>query len=513
MKDFDYDTPKSQLKGRIDKLIDRLELQGRVPRHETMMLVPYEGELGRMGNHSFYNKYGLYPANKRVFPETKTAAWQEVIDRAHSRIFVKDGVYNGTKTIVGYPDQGSDTVSPTPSLGIEGESIPNAADPTSASTQSQVRYILNSPTNPIPLLTFPEQTTVGNGLALSLRNLQLMPTYPSSGAYAAPVIDIENFGLYAMELENLVLGPTSELSSDTTPPPSGSVGLQIGQNNSKGFVQGGTRKWARNVLVGGCETGYAVTVDWVTWERCLASNYNLYGFRHGNGSTTGNSPLQNRYIGCHAVFGAGAGFYDDSIGAEQPYAVTVEDFYLEQPNTNSGFITTTYAIHPNTWGRYGSIINNGHLPDFDPSITAGFGYTALQGYTMSISDSGFLGQPLMPSTVANWNRWASTTPSFSAGTSYRNVNAALMKVTLGVTLNPTSTAPAYAWPGIVNANPSVNTTYTGTVGALNVPAGLTSSDGEIGTLTFTVPPLWWFALVLSNATLGSYTITYEPVSW
>ena len=88
-----------------------------------------------------------------------------------------------------------------------------------------------------------------------------------------------------------------------------------------------------------------------------------------------------------------------------------------------------------------------------------------------------------------------------------------MKVTLGVTLNPTSTAPAYAWPGIVNANPSVNTTYTGTVGALNLPAGLTSSDGEIGTLTFTVPPLWWFALVLSNATLGSYTITYEPVSW
>ncbi|MEM3860328.1 MAG: hypothetical protein QW478_13175 [Candidatus Micrarchaeaceae archaeon] len=510
MREFDYDTKGSWFQQRILNHIIKLEKQGRVPRHESYIITPNDGEFARMGNQSFYDKYGLYYFNKSTHPETKTAAWEEAIRAAKSRIFIKDGFYIGTATINAYPDQGSAEQAVTPSINLEGESVPAGAElisSTPPSSVSSVHYILNSPSVPITLMSFSEQTNPNNGLALSMKNLRLSPIYPTSGSYPAPVVDIETFSLFAMELENIVIGPYSESESGLTgaPPPAGSVGLQIGQTNSQGFVQGGTRKWARNVEVGGCETGIAASVDWVTWERCIVANSNKYAFLHGL-LTGGGNPLMNRYIGCHVFDSGGPGFYDNSYDSSAWYSPIVEDFYLESPNTTTGYISTNYVVHPAGNGNYRTILNDASLPDFDPSVTTGFNAELLNA-----SDQGFSGQPTMPSTVAIYNRNAS--PTFEPGISYRNVNAGYLTVTLGVVLNPTSTAAATAYPGVCKNDPSTSNQYTGTVGALIAPASSSAVTGIYQTVTFQVPPLWYFALVLSNATLVSYTIGLRPFLW
>ncbi len=99
-------------------------------------------------------------------------------------------------------------------------------------------------------------------------------------------------------------------------------------------------------------------------------------------------------------------------------------------------------------------------------------------------------------------------PGFSAnlpanppvsGTTYQNTEPYEVDIYIPITYNPTASSPAQATGYISPVTP-----ITGSpVESNNIPAGLTSEAGLIRTMKLTVPPGWYWAVQVSNATIGT----------
>ncbi len=91
-----------------------------------------------------------------------------------------------------------------------------------------------------------------------------------------------------------------------------------------------------------------------------------------------------------------------------------------------------------------------------------------------------------------------TNPPVS-GTTYQNALPVEVDVYIPITYNPTASSPAQASGYISPVTPIT----ASAVETNNVPAGLTSEAGLIRTMKLTVPPGWYWAVQVSNATIGT----------
>ena len=102
---------------RILNHIDSLERVGESARHSAFVVIPSGGIWRKMGNKTFYRLFSLrYMQHNR-----KNNGIQEAINKAKSRVFIKDSSYNCTTAL-----------SLVPGIGLEGESMPQITnvDPT-----------------------------------------------------------------------------------------------------------------------------------------------------------------------------------------------------------------------------------------------------------------------------------------------------------------------------------------------------------------------------------------------
>lgn len=102
---------------RILNHIDSLERIGESARHSAFVVIPSAGIWRKMGNKTFYRLFSLrYMQHNR-----KKNGIQEAIDKAKSRVFVKDASYTCTSAL-----------TLKPGIGLEGESMPQLTnvDPT-----------------------------------------------------------------------------------------------------------------------------------------------------------------------------------------------------------------------------------------------------------------------------------------------------------------------------------------------------------------------------------------------
>ena len=91
-----------------------------------------------------------------------------------------------------------------------------------------------------------------------------------------------------------------------------------------------------------------------------------------------------------------------------------------------------------------------------------------------------------------------TNPPVS-GTTYQNTLPVEVDIYIPITYNPTATSPAQANGYISPVSPIT----ASPVETNNVPAGLTTEAGLIRTMKLTVPPGWYWAVQVSNATIGT----------
>ena len=150
-------------------------------------------------------------------------------------------------------------------------------------------------------------------------------------------------------------------------------------------------------------------------------------------------------------------------------------------------------------------VNTGYQPVVDVD---GFFYNIPSG-TVPFFDLGSSGVNPIISTVQNVFNIGSgtiTMPPTSitlpanppvSGTVYQNTNPTAIRIKIPVTYSPTSTASATLATGIS----STSTVTTST--KVNIPAGLTTADGEILTYDMVVPSGWYYELVATNATIGT----------
>ena len=103
----------------------------------------------------------------------------------------------------------------------------------------------------------------------------------------------------------------------------------------------------------------------------------------------------------------------------------------------------------------------------------------------------------LPSALG-FNATIPTNPPVS-GTTYQNTLPVEVDIYIPITYNPTASSPAQATGYISPVTP-----ITGSpVESNNIPAGLTSEAGLIRTMKLTVPPGWYWAVAVSNATIGT----------
>src|SRR5207247_1480825 len=82
--------PISPISQRILSHINRLESHGETARHSSFVVIPSAGIWRKMGNKTFYRLFSL----RYIQHHKQKNGLQEAIDKAKSRIFVKDANYN-----------------------------------------------------------------------------------------------------------------------------------------------------------------------------------------------------------------------------------------------------------------------------------------------------------------------------------------------------------------------------------------------------------------------------------
>src|SRR5438132_1406731 len=94
---------------RILKHIDSLERLGETARHSAFVVIPSTGIWRKMGNKTFYRLFNL----RYMQHGGKKNGIQEAINKAKSRIFIKDSSYNCTTAL-----------TLAPGIALDGESMP-----------------------------------------------------------------------------------------------------------------------------------------------------------------------------------------------------------------------------------------------------------------------------------------------------------------------------------------------------------------------------------------------------
>ena len=103
----------------------------------------------------------------------------------------------------------------------------------------------------------------------------------------------------------------------------------------------------------------------------------------------------------------------------------------------------------------------------------------------------------LPSALG-FNTTIPTNPPVS-GTTYQNTLPVEVDIYIPITYNPTASSPAQATGYISPVTPITGSA----VESNNIPAGLASEAGLIRTMKLTVPPGWYWAVAVSNATIGT----------
>ena len=102
--------PISPISQRILTHVNELERTGRTARHSSFVVIPAAGLWRKMGNKTFYRLFNLnYLQHTR-----KKNGLQEAIDKAKSRVFIKDSSYNVTTAL-----------ALKPGIALEGEHVAN----------------------------------------------------------------------------------------------------------------------------------------------------------------------------------------------------------------------------------------------------------------------------------------------------------------------------------------------------------------------------------------------------
>ena len=105
--------PISPISQRILTHVNELERTGRTARHSSFVVIPAAGLWKKMGNKTFYRLFNLnYLQHTR-----KKNGLQEAIDKAKSRVFIKDSSYNVTTAL-----------ALKPGIALEGESMPQVTN-------------------------------------------------------------------------------------------------------------------------------------------------------------------------------------------------------------------------------------------------------------------------------------------------------------------------------------------------------------------------------------------------
>ena len=101
--------PIPVISDRILKHIDSLERLGETARHSAFVVIPSAGIWRKMGNKTFYRLFNL----RYMQHGGKKNGIQEAINKAKSRIFIKDSSYNCTTAL-----------TLAPGIALDGESMP-----------------------------------------------------------------------------------------------------------------------------------------------------------------------------------------------------------------------------------------------------------------------------------------------------------------------------------------------------------------------------------------------------
>src|SRR5947209_67914 len=105
--------PISPISQRILSHVNELERTGRTARHSSFVVIPAAGIWRKMGNKTFYRLFSLnYLQHGR-----RMNGLQEAIDKAKSRVFIKDSSYNVTTAL-----------TLKPGIALEGESMPQVTN-------------------------------------------------------------------------------------------------------------------------------------------------------------------------------------------------------------------------------------------------------------------------------------------------------------------------------------------------------------------------------------------------
>lgn len=477
-----YDSPNSKFYDRIQLEIERIEAKGIKARTASFIVIPDDGIWRKIGYRTFYRLYNLYYITKSDDP--KTAGIQKAIDKAQSRIFIKDGIYVMTQGLTFSPP----TARP---LFIEGESM---------AVNNGVIIVLNSPSNPQPILHHPSKAPVD--CEIILKNLRLHQVFPTSGSFNTPAVLLESNGYQCLFEDVIVTGSKSltGLPSSTNVPPSGSIGIQNGP--ASGYSSG-DMKIFRRCWVMGYETAFWILGDWTRLYDVVVFSSNKASFAIGSSNA---NVLMPRLIGCHSYLCGGPYLIDHQyISLRGQFLLDIDNFYAESANTSAGYNPITAIInhptghYPSSYNKYKNVVQNLELstppPDLNIAGGNGEGPEPLMTTGSGIYYSG---------TPTSWNRWKPPSEYFTAGKLYQNVNACILNVHVVVQLNPTSTANAEA-DLLMAPNPPPNYSYWWKKAVM--PAGLTA--GEVVSLSLKVLPGWYFELLLTNATLLNAIITWE----
>ena len=310
-------------------------------------------------------------------------------------------------------------------------------------------------------------------------------------------------------------------------PQSESIGLLIGYALSDNKPLIGDMKILKNLWIIGWDWGFVGNGDWIhlydtvtfsTGHYAYMWNVQDVGSTSYNATWSINSPMMTR---CHAFDWGYVAIYDGSSNGSPGAALWINDFYAETtaPETTAptgypsqiGIIQDIYS-KPIIGIRF--VTNHSNtIPDIAqptgdvPGTTSGvpgpysFAYGNYEN-TVPVYDTSATAIDFSSSTYTAWNK--RSPPSFASGTVYQNVNLNMMHVKVVVQLSATSSAAATAT--LMEA--PVNSTSSQNYSQENEPAGVTA--GEIHTLEIDVFPNNIFELQLTNATIVTYAITYEP---
>lgn len=145
---------------RILNHIDSLERVGETARHSAFVVIPSAGIWRKMGNKTFYRLFNL----RYMQHNGEKNGIQEAMDKAKSRVFVKDSSYNCTTAL-----------TLQPGIALEGESMPQITnvDPTPPENNTFTTNA-NGDTGTVLTTTGSNDCFVGNSLrTVSITNMGL----------------------------------------------------------------------------------------------------------------------------------------------------------------------------------------------------------------------------------------------------------------------------------------------------------------------------------------------------